>query len=80
MSKSFSTTYKEIFKEDYQKDTYKMQEHSFVFYSKAGKSICTKCGLLALKNEFSRWSIDKGCFSDVHPQYQTKRKLTGFNT
>ena len=47
----FHTTYKDIFGEDYKAETYKMVDHSFVFSKKAGKSICTRCGLLAINNE-----------------------------
>ena len=79
MFRSFTTVYKEVFGEEFKKDTYKMQEHSFVFSGRCGKSICSRCGLVALKNEFTSFSIDKGCFSELHPQYQTKRKLTGAN-
>ncbi len=80
MSRAFTTLYKDIFKEDYQKETYKMQDHSFVFSERLRKSVCSRCGLLALKNQFTQWSVDKGCFSDLHPQYENKRKqFTGMH-
>lgn len=79
MAKQFKVAYKEIFGEEFVQGAYKLQEHSFVFNSKLGKSVCTRCGLLSLRNAFTEWSVAKGCFSDLHPQYQTKRKLTGFN-
>ncbi len=45
---------------------------------RVGKNVCRRCGLVALNNEFSLWSIRMGCLSEEHPQYQSKRKLTGF--
>ena len=39
-----------------------------------GKQVCKSCGLVALNNDFTRWSIDKGCYSDLHPEYKNARK------
>jgi hypothetical protein len=55
---------------------YKFQPHNMTG-KVAGKSYCVRCGLVALNNEFTRWSVDKGCNSEDHPDYQRKRQLTG---
>ena len=36
--------------------------------------ICSKCGLISLKNEFSRWCIQQGCDYQSHPQFLSKKK------
>jgi len=67
-------TYKAIFGEDLKKDTYKMIGHSFKLSSRFGKSVCSNCGLVSLRNEFTDWSIRMGCMSSDHPQYEIARK------
>lgn len=71
--------YRTLFGEDQKKEPYKLEHHSFEFNSRVGKSVCKKCGLVYLKNEFTEWSVRMGCNSSDHSQYQSKRKLTGFN-
>jgi hypothetical protein len=67
-------TYRAIFGEDLNKESYKMIGHSFVLSSRIGKSVCSNCGLVALRNEFTDWSIRMGCLSADHPQYESTRK------
>mgnify|MGYP006961047935 CR=1 FL=1 len=68
--------FKSVFGEDYKKESYQMKGHTFNGLI-AGKSYCMSCGFIALNNEFSRWCIDKGCYADLHPQYQSvKKRLT----
>lgn len=67
--------YKVVFGEDQQEEKYKYEGHSFS-RSIAGKKYCTRCGLIALNNEFSRWSVDKGCLNNLHPSYKAQRKKT----
>lgn len=67
-------TYKAIFGEEHKKEPYKMVAHSFVFSSRMGKSLCSRCGLVLLRNEFTEWSIKMGCLSSEHPQYEQVRK------
>lgn len=74
MAKSFKETYKELFGEDYKKDAYKMQDHAFFQHKRIGKSVCRKCGLIALNNEFSNWAMKNGCNNEEHPSYESKRK------
>jgi hypothetical protein len=51
---------------------YKFEPHSFnkkmlnYFY-------CSRCGLVALKNDFTQWSIKMGCGHRDHPSYEAKR-------
>lgn len=73
MSK-FKEQYKAIFGEDYVEEKYKFKPHNFNAGKKAGgKPYCAICGLVGLNNEFTRWSIKMGCFSDLHPQYKNQR-------
>lgn len=68
--------YKVIFGEDLKKETYKMVGHSFNKVV-GGKQVCSNCGLMALNNPFTQWCIEKGCYSDLHPQYKSvKVRLT----
>jgi hypothetical protein len=78
MHTKFRDQYKAVFGEEYKEDTYKFKPHNFSSGLKAGgKSYCSCCGLVALNNDFSRWSVRMGCFSDVHPEYKNKRKRAG---
>ena len=36
--------------------------------------ICSKCGLIQLKNDFSRWCIQQGCDYQSHPEFLAKKK------
>lgn len=68
-------TYKAVFGEDYTQEQYKYEPHSFDNNRRAGgKMYCRFCGLVALNNEFSQWSVRKGCLSDLHPEYKRMRK------
>lgn len=35
--------------------------------------VCVKCGLVYLKNKFTGWCINKGCYYDEHPGYKSAR-------
>lgn len=37
---------------------------------------CLKCGLILMKNDFSRWADKVGCNNKDHPSYASKRGLT----
>lgn len=70
--------YKAIFGADYTKEAYQMKGHTFNQMA-SGKPVCSNCGLIALNNDFTRWCIDKGCYADLHPQYNSaKKRLTKF--
>lgn len=53
-------------------EPYKMEPHEFK-HRAGGKLYCTYCGLFALSNEFTNWSIRMGCNHRDHPQYESKR-------
>lgn len=75
MSKS-KDAYKIVFGEAQIKETYQLKGHNFGGLI-AGKAYCLSCSLIALNNDFTRWCIDKGCYYELHPQYQaTKKRLT----
>lgn len=63
----------EVFGEASPKQSYKMQGHSFS-RTASGKPYCTNCGLMALNNDFSRWSVKHGCNSDLHPSFKAQRR------
>lgn len=75
MSK-FSNLYEQVFGEKYQKESYKYVAHSFN-RTIVGKQYCSKCGLMALNNSFTRWAIDKGCMNYLHPSYRNQWKKSG---
>jgi hypothetical protein len=74
MGNKFHQTYKDLFGDDYQKETYRLEPHSFYFNKRIGKSVCSYCGLVYLKNPLTEWSVRMGCLSSEHPQYESKRK------
>lgn len=63
----------EVFGEAPTKESYKMEGHSFGGRA-GGKPYCIKCGLMALNNAFSRWSVKHGCKSDLHPSFKAQRR------
>lgn len=68
--------FKAVFGDSNSRENYKLVGHTFnkVF---SGKPVCSNCGLIALNNDFTRWCIEKGCYADLHPQYNSaKVRLT----
>lgn len=53
--------------------TYKMVGHSWSPLKGVGKNYCTNCGLVALRNQFTDFCVDKGCNYDVHSSYKSAR-------
>jgi hypothetical protein len=39
--------------------------------------VCRHCGLVALRNKFSDWSVRMGCNSAEHPDYGRQRMMAG---
>lgn len=73
-------TYRAVFGEELKKEPYKMMAHSFKFNKRIGKQVCSTCGLVALRNAFTDWSVRMGCLSSDHPQYDSARsKLTALS-
>ena len=59
--------------EEIKKEKYSYEPHSFTQKS-VGKDVCSKCGLMALNNPFSKWAVKMGCKNDLHPAYKSKRR------
>jgi hypothetical protein len=77
MAKNMKDTYREVFGEDRVEEPYKLEEHVWASRPSIGKQVCLRCGLVALRNQFTSWSIRMGCRSEDHPQYSAKRKQLG---
>lgn len=75
MSK-YKELYKHIFGQDHQSESYKLVGHQWEFNKGVGKQVCKGCGLLALRNDFTDWSVRMGCLSYLHPSYESIRKRT----
>ena len=55
---------------------YTLEGHNFNWVV-AGKTFCSKCGLMYSQNAFTQWAIDKGCnYYLLTSQLNSKRKLT----
>lgn len=66
---------KQFMEDALKKDTYKYVPHGpWHILKGTGKQYCHKCGLIGLNNNFTRWSVDKGCFSELHPQFKSKKR------
>ena len=39
--------------------------------------VCSKCGLIYLNNDFTRFGIKYGCNNSDHPNYEKERMKTG---
>jgi hypothetical protein len=61
------------FAEFTRRQPYKLVPHSFRgrFFSWA---VCTNCGLIRGRNEFTEWCVQKGCNADDHPSYRAAMK------
>ena len=56
------------------KEPYLYVPHIFRTPKRGGKAICQRCGLVALKNPLTQWSIEKGCYFEDHPENINKIK------
>jgi hypothetical protein len=72
---NFRDSYRDFFGEEYVEEKYKFIPHNLKGRV-CGKHYCVKCGLVALNNHFSRWSVDMGCNSEYHPQYKQISKTS----
>lgn len=56
---------------------FKPEQHNFTKDAKVCHwQYCTKCGILALRNEFSQWAVKVGCNYADHPSYAAQRNRT----
>ena len=59
-------------------EKYSYEGHSPVILKGVNCYYCRYCGLVYLKNKFTRWCIKMGCNHSYHPQYKKIRdKFTG---
>jgi hypothetical protein len=59
------------------KQPYTMQAHSWDSKKLFHWDVCVDCGLVALKNDFSRWCIRIGCHYKDHAGYRDQRGKSG---
>lgn len=58
-------------------DQYTFEPHHFVHVRFMSYPLCTKCGLVFLKNALTAWSVKKGCDARLHPDFKAQvRKHT----
>ena len=56
---------------------YTFKGHTFKPMPRIGKQLCSGCGLLALRNDITRWCIKKGCNYADNPHHKAAlRRLT----
>ncbi len=70
---SYASQYEAIFGEKYIKEPYKYKAHSFN-RSVVGKQYCSRCGLIALNNPFTKWAVRMGCNNADHSQFKSQLK------
>lgn len=58
-------------------DVFKYEAHSPKKRKHVAWSVCSKCGLIYLNNDFTRFSIKNGCNSNDHPGYAKARENSG---
>jgi len=56
-------------------EAYKFEAHHFEKRKRIQWQVCSKCGLIALRNDFTRWAIKKGCNNEDHPEFARRRRL-----
>jgi len=50
---------------------YEYEPHNFVkLYKGIPQLVCKHCGLVTLRNDFTRWCISKGCLNEYHSGYK----------
>jgi hypothetical protein len=54
---------------DFEVVKYSYEAHSPVKVKQLPWPVCRHCGLVYLKNEFTRWCIGKGCNNSYHPEF-----------
>lgn len=58
-------------------DEYKLEHHNFNMKLRGtAYQYCCKCGLVAMKNDFSQWHQRMGCNAHDHPNYERERVKT----
>ncbi len=52
---------------------YKIEKHSPGKIKGIPWLVCKSCGLVYLRNQFTRWSVKMGCYADYHRDYKKMR-------
>jgi hypothetical protein len=56
------------------KIAYSYEPHSFKkIYKSVSWEVCIYCGLVALRNDFTRWAMKTGCMNRYHKDYEKAR-------
>lgn len=58
-------------------EPYKMVAHKWT--NRFGFQVCQHCGLVALKNDFVKWCIDRGCHYEDHAGYKAQHAKSGID-
>jgi hypothetical protein len=53
------------------------EPHAMEYRRVLSRLVCRHCGLVALRNKFSDWSVRMGCNSAEHPDYERQRMMAG---
>ena len=56
------------------REPYKMVAHVPVKMKNSPFTKCKHCGLVYLRNNFSRWAVQKGCDNRKHSSYESQRR------
>lgn len=54
---------------------YEMENHSWTKSGSFPWEYCRYCGLIALRNKFTKWAINKGCNNSYHPGYHEQWEM-----
>jgi hypothetical protein len=52
---------------------YEYEPHSVSKMKGIPWSVCNRCGLIYLHNDFTQWAIKKGCNNEDHQEYERMR-------
>ena len=59
--------------------TYTREPHYWRTYRFLPWPVCHHCGLVLLKNDFTRWAAAQGCNYKLHPGYAAQYAQSGIN-
>lgn len=58
---------------------YTMEPHHWKHVRFMSWQVCAYCGLVALKNDFTRWAMRMGCNYKLHRDYQAQYNQSGID-
>lgn len=56
-----------------EKQTYKFVAHQWIRRKNLPWLMCKTCGLLLLKNAFTKWCDSKDCLNEIHSEFSNAR-------